>query len=61
MLKVTYCTTQDGMGRDTTETVDISLLKGVTLFSHYSKEFDLIDTVCDILNINNIQLIRISF
>jgi hypothetical protein len=60
MLKVTYCTTQDGIGNDESILIEISLLKGVSLYSHYSSDFGLIDWVCNYLNILQVQIIRIS-
>jgi len=68
-LKVAYCTTTDGFGKDETKEInaeDLKIFSGlpfgtVKAFSIHKQDNNLIDCVCSYLAIEPIQLFYIEF
>lgn len=60
MLKITYCTTTDGMGKDINISVSINDFKGTFLFSNYINDINLVNNVLEYLDITKVQLISIK-
>lgn len=68
-LKVVYCSTVDGMGRDIIDEVEIENLRTrsalpfskIKAYSIHKQDNNLIDCVCEHLNIEQIQLFYIEF
>lgn len=68
-LKVAYCSTVDGMGKDIIDEVEIENLRThstlpfskIMAYSIHKQDNNLIDCVCGHLNIEQIQLFYIEF
>ena len=68
-LNVAYCSTPDGMGKDIVTQIEVDMLKNystlpfgtVKAYSIHKQDNNLIDCVCEYLNIKQIQLFYIEF
>ena len=67
-LRIVYCSTPDGSGKDITKDIESDGLYNfsnhksgsVILYSKHKQDLNLVQCVCDALGINEIQLISIS-